>query len=218
VVASGARYRRPPIENLSVFEGRGISYWASPVEAKLCEGEEVALVGGGNSAGQAVVFLAPKVRRLHLIVRGAGLDASMSRYLIDRIAALPNVILHTGTEIVALDGDEVTGLTAATFRERATGATHACPLRHLFLFIGADPNASWLKGCVGVDSKGFLVTGANGSDRTSAGPRLALPLEANRPGVFAIGDVRAGSTKRVAAAVGEGAAVVAQIHSVLAAA
>jgi len=215
VVASGARYRRPPIENLSVFEGRGISYWASPVEAKLCEGEEVALVGGGNSAGQAVVFLAPKVRRLHLIVRGAGLEASMSRYLIDRIAALPNVILHTGTEIVALDGDEVTGLTAATFRERATGATHACPLRHLFLFIGADPNASWLKGCVGVDSKGFLVTGANGSDRTSAGRRLALPLETNRPGVFAIGDVRAGSTKRVAAAVGEGAAVVAQIHNVL---
>jgi len=215
VVASGARYRRPPIENLSVFEGRGISYWASPVEAKLCEGEEVALVGGGNSAGQAVVFLAPKVRRLHLIVRGAGLEASMSRYLIDRIAALPNVILHTGTEIVALDGDEVTGFTAATFRERATGATHACPLRHLFLFIGADPNASWLKGCVGVDSKGFLVTGANGSDRTSAGRRLALPLETNRPGVFAIGDVRAGSTKRVAAAVGEGAAVVAQIHNVL---
>jgi thioredoxin reductase (NADPH) len=178
----------------------------------------VALVGGGNSAGQAVVFLAPKVRRLHLIVRGAGLDASMSRYLIDRIAALPNVILHTGTEVVALDGDEGTGLTAATFRERATGATHICPLRHLFLFIGADPNASWLKGCVGVDSKGFVVTGANGSDRTSPGPRLALPLETDRPGVFAIGDVRAGSTKRVAAAVGEGAAVVAQIHNVLAAA
>ncbi len=218
VVASGARYRRPPIENLSVFEGRGISYWASPVEAKLCEGEEVALVGGGNSAGQAVVFLAPKVRCLHLVVRGAGLEASMSRYLIERIASLANVVLHTGTEVVALDGDEVTGLKAATFRERATGATRTCPLRHLFLFIGADPNASWLKGCVGVDSKGFVITGANGSDRTSAGPRLALPLETNRPGVFAIGDVRAGSTKRVAAAVGEGAAVVAQIHSVLAAA
>ena len=218
VVASGACYRRPPIENLSVFEGRGISYWASPVEAKLCEGEEVALVGGGNSAGQAVVFLAPKVKRLHLVVRGAGLDASMSRYLIERIAALPNVVLHTGTEVVALDGDEVSGLKAATFRERATGVTRTCPLRHLFLFIGADPNASWLKGCVGVDSKGFVITGANGSDRTSTGPRHALPLETNRPGVFAIGDVRAGSTKRVAAAVGEGASVVAQIHSVLAAA
>ncbi|HWJ19920.1 MAG TPA: NAD(P)/FAD-dependent oxidoreductase, partial [Geobacterales bacterium] len=216
VVASGAHYRRPPIENLSAFEGRGISYWASPVEAKLCEGEEVALVGGGNSAGQAVVFLAPKVKRLHLVVRGAGLEASMSRYLIERIAALPNVELHTGSEVIALDGDEVTGLKAATFRERATGATRTCPLRHLFLFIGADPNASWLKGCVAFDGKGFVITGANGSDRINSGPRLALPLETNRPGVFAIGDVRAGSTKRVAAAVGEGAAVVAQIHSVLA--
>jgi thioredoxin reductase (NADPH) len=124
VVATGARYRRPAIPNLSTFEGRGISYWASPVEAKLCEGEEVALVGGGNSAGQAVAFLAPRVKRLHLVVRGSGLEASMSRYLIDRIAALPNVELHTGTEVVALEGDEVTGLTAAVFRERATGATH----------------------------------------------------------------------------------------------
>ena len=217
VVASGARYRQPPIENLSVFEGRGISYWASPVEAKLCEGEEVALVGGGNSAGQAVVFLAPKVKRLHLVVRGAGLEASMSRYLIDRIAALPNVVLHTGTEVVALEGDEVQGLNAATFRERATGATRTCPLRHLFLFIGAEPNASWLSGCVAVDGKGFVITGVNGSG-ADAGSQSALPLETSRPGVFAIGDVRAGSTKRVAAAVGEGAAVVAQIHSMLAAA
>ena len=161
VVATGARYRRPPIPNLSTFEGRGISYWASPVEAKLCEGEEVALVGGGNSAGQGVVFLAPKVKRLHLVVRGSGLEASMSRYLIDRIAALPNVELHTGTEVVALEGDEVTGLTAAVFRERATGATHTCPLRHLFLFIGADPNTSWLNRCVALDNKGFVVTGAD---------------------------------------------------------
>jgi thioredoxin reductase (NADPH) len=217
VVASGARYRRPAIENLPVFEGRGISYWASPVEAKLCEGEEVALVGGGNSAGQAVAFLAPKVKRLHLVVRGAGLEATMSRYLIDRIAALPNVVLHTRTEVVALDGDEVQGLNAATFRERATGATRTRPLRHLFLFIGADPNASWLSGCVAVDGKGFVITGVNGAG-AAADSRPALPLETSRPGVFAIGDVRAGSTKRVAAAVGEGAAVVAQIHSVLAAA
>ena len=216
VVATGARYRRPPIPNLSTFEGRGISYWASPVEAKLCEGEEVALVGGGNSAGQAVVFLAPKVRRLHLVVRGSGLEASMSRYLIDRIAALPNVELHTGTEVVALEGDEVTGLTAAVFRERATGATHTCPLRQLFLFIGADPNTSWLNCCVALDNKGFVVTGANSTAEASDGRRSVLPLETNRPGVFAIGDVRAGSTKRVASAVGEGAAVVAQIHSVMA--
>jgi thioredoxin reductase (NADPH) len=216
VVATGARYRRPPIPNLSTFEGRGISYWASPVEAKLCEGEEVALVGGGNSAGQAVVFLAPKVRRLHLVVRGSGLEASMSRYLIDRIAALPNVELHTGTEVVDLDGDEVTGLTAAVFRERATGATHTCPLRHLFLFIGADPNTSWLNRCVTLDNKGFVVTGATSTGGASNNHQPVLPLETSRPGVFAIGDVRAGSTKRVASAVGEGAAVVAQIHSVMA--
>ena len=216
VVATGARYRRPPIPNLSTFEGRGISYWASPVEAKLCEGEEVALVGGGNSAGQAVVFLAPKVRRLHLVVRGSGLEASMSRYLIDRIAALPNVELHTGTEVVALEGDEVTGLTAAVFRDRATGATHTCPLRHLFLFIGADPNTSWLNRCVTLDNKGFVVTGATSIGGASNNHPPVLPLETSRPGVFAIGDVRAGSTKRVASAVGEGAAVVAQIHSVMA--
>ena len=208
VIASGVRYRRPDIEKLATFEGTGISYWASPVEAKLCEGEEVALVGGGNSAGQAVVFLAPKVKRLHLIVRGAGLEASMSRYLIDRIAALPNVELHVGTEVVALEGGPAEGLTAAVFRERATGVTVTRPLRHLFLFIGADPNASWVEKCVTVDDKGFVVTGR----------RAILPLETSQPGVFAIGDVRAGSTKRVAAAVGEGAAVVAQIHSVLAAA
>jgi thioredoxin reductase (NADPH) len=217
VVATGARYRRPAIPNLSTFEGRGVSYWASPVEAKLCEGEEVALVGGGNSAGQAVVFLAPKVKGLHLVVRGLGLEASMSRYLIDRIAALPNVELHTETEVVALEGDEVTGLTAAVFRERATGATHTCPLRHLFLFIGADPNTGWLNRCVALDKKGFVVTGANSTGGASDNHRPVLPLETSRPGVFAIGDVRAGSTKRVAAAVGEGAAVVPEIHSVVAA-
>jgi thioredoxin reductase (NADPH) len=216
VVATGARYRRPAIPNISTFEGRGVSFWASPVEAKLCQGEEVALVGGGNSAGQAVVFLAPKVKRLHLVVRGPGLEASMSRYLIDRIAALPNVMLHTGTEVVGLEGDEVTGLSAAVFRERATGATHTCPLGHLFLFIGADPNTGWLNHCVALDNKGFVVTGANSRAEERYIQRPVLPLETSRPGVFAIGDVRAGSTKRVASAVGEGAAVVPQIHSVLA--
>jgi thioredoxin reductase (NADPH) len=216
VIASGARYRRPDISNLSTFEGAGISYWASPVEAKLCEGEEVALIGGGNSAGQAVVFLAPKVKRLHLIVRGTGLEATMSRYLVDRIGALQNVDLHVGKEVVALEGDRAQGLTAAVLRQRASGETHACPLRHLFLFIGADPNTGWLQNCVATDKKGFVVTGNGFAHDVSPIRRPPLLLETTRPGVFAIGDVRAGSTKRVAAAVGEGAAVVAQIHTVLA--
>ena len=215
VIASGARYRRPPIANLSMFEGAGISYWASPVEAKLCEGEEVALIGGGNSAGQATVFLAPKVKRLHLVVRGDGLEASMSRYLIDRIKALRNVELHTKTEIVALEGDQVTGLTGAAFRCETTGETHACPLRHIFLFIGADPNTNWLEQCVDVDGKGFVITGSKFAAGNGAIGRPPLPLETSNPHVFAVGDVRAGSTKRVAAAVGEGAAVVAQIHIAL---
>src|SRR5262245_30151782 len=214
VIATGVRYRRPAIPNLAQFEGAGVSYWATAVEAKLCEGEEIALVGGGNSAGQAVVFLAPKVKRLHLVVRSDGLEASMSRYLIDRIAALPNVELHTRTEIVGLEGEK--GLTAVTFRNHDTGATHRCSLRHLFLFIGADPNVGWLEGCVGTDKKGFVVTGAENTGKP-INARPVLPLETTRPGVFAIGDIRAGSTKRVAAAVGEGAAVVAQIHRVLSA-
>ncbi|CTP90200.1 FAD-dependent oxidoreductase [Xanthomonas graminis] len=212
VIASGARYRRPEIGNLAAFEGNGVSYWASPVEARLCEGEEVALVGGGNSAGQAVVFLAPKVKRLHLIVRGAGLEASMSHYLIERIAALPNVELHTGTDVVSLQGDAAQRLASAEFRDRASGATHRCNLHHVFLFVGADPNSAWVDGCVQLDHAGFVVTGAE----PGAGQVPALPLETDRPGVFAIGDVRAGSVKRVAAAVGEGAAVVAQIHQFLA--
>ncbi|MDB5701401.1 MAG: thioredoxin reductase [Sphingomonadales bacterium] len=204
IVASGARYRRPDIENLAVFEGAGISYWASPIEAKLCAGEEVALVGGGNSAGQAVVFLAPRVKHLHLIVR-RDLSATMSRYLVERIAALPNVEIHVDIEVVGLEGDRTTGLNAASFRNRSTGEITRRNLRHMFLFIGADPNAQWLEGCVDTDDKGFVITGKG-----------TLPLETSKRGVFAIGDVRAGSTKRVAAAVGEGAAVVAQIHAAIA--
>jgi thioredoxin reductase (NADPH) len=209
VIASGARYRPLAVPNLAQFEGSGVSYWASAIEAKLCEGQEIALVGAGNSAGQATVFLAPKVKKLHLVVRGSGLEASMSRYLIDRVAALPNVELHTGAEIVALEGNALTGLTGATFRYRADGRLEPHALQHVFLFIGADPNAAWVEGCVGLDAKGFIITGARGED----GPRL--PLETSLRGIFAIGDVRAGSTKRVAAAVGEGAAVVAQIHTLL---
>jgi thioredoxin reductase (NADPH) len=204
VIASGARYRRPDVPKLEELEGAGISYWASPIEAKLCAGEEVALVGGGNSAGQATVFLAPQVEKLNLIVRRP-LEETMSKYLIDRITALPNVELHIGKEVVALEGDRATGLKGVTFRCRATGAEHHCALSHLFLFIGADPNTAWLQDCVDLDAKGFVVTGQNG----------AAPLETSRRGVFAAGDVRCGSTKRVAAAVGEGAAVIAQIHAFL---
>lgn len=203
VIASGARYRRPEVPNLPIFEGAGVSYWVSAVEARLCAGEEVALVGGGNSAGQAVVFLAPQVKRLHLIVR-RDLSETMSRYLIERIDALPNVRIHVGSEVTQLEGNRASGLQGAIFRDR-DGQTHHCALRHLFLFIGADPNADWARDCIQTDEKGFIVTG-----------RGSLPLETSTPGVFAIGDVRAGSTKRVAAAVGEGAAVVAQIHAMLA--
>ena len=208
VIASGARYRRPPIENLAAYEGAGVSYWASPIEARLCEGEEVALIGGGNSAGQAVVFLSPRVRKLHLMVRREGLEATMSKYLIDRIKALPNVEMHIHTEVIALDGDGA-GLAGATFRHRLSGETHRCDLRHLFLFVGADPNTGWLDGCVSLDDSGFVRTGAGDGPRT---------LETDQCGVFAIGDARSGSVKRVAAAVGEGAAVVAQIHQYLASA
>ncbi|MEO6103559.1 MAG: FAD-dependent oxidoreductase [Pseudoxanthomonas sp.] len=203
VVASGARYRRPDLDNLAQFEGNGVSYWASPVEARMCAGEEIALVGAGNSAGQAVAYLAPRVKTLHLMVRGVGLEASMSRYLIDRIHALPNVVLHTGTELVSLQADDAGALAGAVYRQRSNGETHQCNMRHLFLFIGADPNSDWLGDCVSRDAAGFVIT-------------RDASLQTDRDGVFAIGDVRAGSTKRVAAAVGEGAAVVAQIHQYLA--
>jgi thioredoxin reductase (NADPH) len=216
VVASGARYRQPNIPNLLSFEGAGVSYWATAVEAKLCEGEEIALIGGGNSAGQAVVFLAPKVKHIHLVVRGKGLEATMSRYLIDRIAALPNVTLYTGAEVIALEGDENGALCKATFRGVDTGNLHTYPLRHLFLFIGAEPNGNWLAKRVAVDPKGFVMTGGDFAPTDQPVGRAPLPLETSVAGVFAIGDVRAGSTKRVAAAVGEGAAVVAQIHAALA--
>lgn len=214
VVASGARYRRPDIARLAEFEGKGVSYWASPVEARMCAHESIALVGGGNSAGQAVVFLAPFVDTLHLLVRGAGLEASMSQYLIERIASLPNVVLHRHAEVTALEGSHGEGLTGAVIRDRTTGVSTTMALHHLFLFVGADPNSAWLEDCVARDANGFVLTG---NARSSAdGLDQALLLETDRPGVFAIGDVRAASTKRVAAAVGEGAAVVAQIHQYLA--
>jgi len=216
VIASGARYRRLDIANLKDFEGAGVYYWASPIEAKLCDGDEVAVVGAGNSAGQAVVFLAPRVRTLHLIVRGASLEATMSLYLVQRIAALPNVVLHLRTEVDGLVGDAATGLQGLELRDRDTGAAETRSIRHLFLFIGADPNSGWLAGCpIRLDPKGFVLTGESAA-RPGSDSGAALPLETSTPGVFAIGDVRSGSTKRVAAAVGEGAQVVASLHQLLA--
>jgi thioredoxin reductase (NADPH) len=215
VVASGARYRQPNIPNVTDFEGAGVSYWASAVEAKLCEGEEIALVGGGNSAGQAVVFLAPKVKHVHMVVRRP-VEATMSRYLIDRIKALPNVTIYTGAEVIGLKADDTGALCEATFRGLDSGNIHTYPLRHLFLFIGADPNGDWLAKRVVVDGKGFVITGGSFAPTDIPINRPALPLETSIHGVFAIGDVRAGSTKRVGAAIGEGAAVVAQIHAALA--
>jgi thioredoxin reductase (NADPH) len=215
VIASGARYRQPNIPNVGAFEGAGISYWASAVEARLCAGEVVSVVGGGNSAGQAAVFLASKVKHLHMGVRRP-LEATMSRYLIDRIAALPNVTIHTGVEVIALEGDENGALATATFRGLDSGKLWNVPMRHMFLFIGADPNAAWLARRISVDDKGFVITGRDFAPTDIPINRAPLSLETSIPGLFAIGDVRAGSTKRVGAAIGEGAAVVAQIQSALA--
>ena len=209
VVASGARYRRLDVANLEAFEASGVHYWASPVEAKLCAGQEVALVGAGNSAGQAVVFLASQARSVLMLVRGEGLEATMSRYLIDRIRSLPNVTVKTRSEVTALEGED--GALEAIRWRAANGAEHVSALRHLFCFIGADPNAGWLAGSgVALDLNGFVLTGRD------AGPGERHLLETSRPGVFAVGDVRAGSTKRVSAAVGDGAQVVAAIHTHLA--
>jgi thioredoxin reductase (NADPH) len=209
VVACGARYRRLDVAELDQFEGSTVHYWASPLEARLCAGEEVALVGGGNSAGQAVVFLSGRVSKVCLLVRGSGLEATMSRYLIDRIAALPNVELIRHAEVTGLEGEEGR-LRAVTWRDQRTGEETRRPLRHLFLFIGAEPNTDWLAASgAKLDAKGFVVTG------TAASP-CGQGLETSLPGVFAIGDTRSGSVKRVAAAVGEGAQVVAQLHTYLA--
>jgi thioredoxin reductase (NADPH) len=213
VIASGARYRRPEVGALEDFEGNGVSYWASPIETQACVGEEVALVGGGNAAGQAVVFLAPSVKRLHLVAR-RDLTETMSAYLVERIASLPNVEYHVGCELAALQR-EPGGMISATLRNRNGGACVKHGLRQVFLFIGADPNTVWLRGCVDVDERGFVATGRRFRATLDVG-RAPFELETSQPGVFAIGDVRAGSTKRVAAAVGEGAAVVAQIHQALA--
>jgi thioredoxin reductase (NADPH) len=212
VVASGARYRRPEIENLSRFEGRGVWYWASPIEARLCADQEIVLVGGGNSAGQAAVFLSGHARRVHMVIRGGGLGASMSRYLIERIEATPNIELVFNTEVVGLDGTTVS-LERVRWRSRLSGEESTVEIGNLFLFAGADPATGWLEGCgVLLDRAGFVVTGTK-SDLNQG--RSAPPLQTSVPGVFAVGDVRSGSVKRVGGAIGEGAQVVAALHGFL---
>jgi thioredoxin reductase (NADPH) len=208
VIASGARYRRLEVENLDTFEASSVHYWASPLEGKLCSGQEVALVGGGNSAGQAAVYLASQVAKVWLLVRGPDLESSMSRYLVDRIEGLANVGVMTRIQVSGLEGGD--GILAAIRWRQGTSMQEVRrPIRHLFLFIGAEPNTDWLSGSgVALDPKGFVLTGTD-----VAGDRR--PMETSRKGIFAIGDVRSGSVKRVAAAVGEGAQVVSMLHGFL---
>jgi len=217
VIATGAEYRRPPCKNLSRFEGAGVYYGATFVESQLCSGEEVIVVGGGNSAGQAAVFLAETTKRVHMLVRSAGLAESMSRYLIRRIEETATIVLWPYTEIVAIEGGD--HLEFVRWHNNQTGQTEEHKIRHIFVMTGADPNTSWLDGCVALD-KGFIKTGQDLSpDNLSAAgwPIMRQPylLETSLPGVFAVGDVRGGSIKRVASAVGERSIAISFVHKVL---
>jgi thioredoxin reductase (NADPH) len=216
VVATGARYRRLGVPNLSDFEGRGVWYWASPIEARLCRDEEIVLVGGGNSAGQAAVFLRSFAKKIWMLVRGPGLAESMSQYLIDRIKAIDNIEVLTQTEIVALYGSREKQLERARWRNNVTGEETEKPIRHVFCFIGAEPATGWLRDSgIALDDKNFVLTGSDvPSDARPSynGSGRSLPLETSVRGVFASGDVRSGSVKRVGAAIGEGAVVGAELH------
>jgi thioredoxin reductase (NADPH) len=213
VVAAGARYRKLALPNLAQFEGVGVYYGATQVEGQMCGGEEVAIVGGGNSAGQAAVFLAGIARHVYLLVRRPGLAETMSRYLISRIEDNPAITFLPRTEVVALEGEA--HLERIRWRSRDTGETDLREIRHLFLMTGADPNTSWLDGCIALDPQKFIKTGPDlGSDWHSHRPPYLL--ETSVPGVFAVGDIRSGSLKRVAAAVGDGSMAVQFVHRVLA--
>ena len=208
VVATGARYRKLDLPNYGKYEGQGIHYAATAIEAQLCRGEEVAVVGGGNSAGQAAVFLSRVVRHVHVVVRGEGLAATMSDYLVQRIESSPQITIHAFTEVTALDGDGYLRRVTLTDRRRDESETY--PIANLFLMIGAQPNTDWLRGCLNLDARGFVETG-----KDPDGQALASPFATTRPGVFAVGDVRSGSVKRVASGVGEGSVVVQAIHQFL---
>ncbi|HEY7570307.1 MAG TPA: FAD-dependent oxidoreductase [Nitrososphaeraceae archaeon] len=218
MIATGAEYRRPPCKNLLRFEGAGVYYGATFVEAQLCGGEEVIVVGGGNSAGQAAVFLAGTAKRVHMLVRSTGLSQSMSRYLIRRIEESATIVLRPNTEIVAIEGDD--HLEVVRWHNNQTGQTEKHEIRHIFIMAGADPNTSWLDGCVMLDNKGFIKTGIDLSpdNLNAAGwslTRQPYLLETSLPSVFAVGDVRGGSIKRVASAVGEGSIAISFIHKAL---
>jgi len=218
IIATGAEYRKPELANLSRFEGAGVYYGATPMEAQLCVNEEVVVVGGGNSAGQAAVFLAQTAGRVHMLVRGDALKDTMSRYLIRRIEDNPAIVLRTRSRIVALEGNG--HLERVEWRDDRTGGLETTDIRHVFMMTGAVPNTRWLERCLVLDDKGFIKTGPELSrdDLTAAGwPLTRQPylLETSRPGVFAVGDVRGGNIKRVASAVGEGSIAVAFVHQVL---
>jgi thioredoxin reductase (NADPH) len=218
IIATGAEYRKPALENLSMFEGASVYYGATPMEAQLCQGEEVVVFGGGNSAGQAAVFLAQTTRRVHLMIRRGGLADTMSRYLIRRIEETPSIVLRPRTQIMGLEGHE--RLERVRWRDERTGDIETHAIRHVFMMMGAVPNTRWLDGCIALDDKGFVKTGADlSSDELAAAkwPHTRSPylLETNRPGIFAVGDVRGGNIKRVASAVGEGSIAVAFVHQVL---
>jgi thioredoxin reductase (NADPH) len=220
VIACGAEYRKLPLPNLAQFEGVGVYYGATALEAQLCKGDEVVVVGGGNSAGQAAIFLSTIARHVHILVRGSGLADSMSQYLIRRIADCAEITLRSRTEIVSLEGNG-SSLQSVTWKSQDNGETETRPIRHVFSMAGAIPNTAWLHGCVALDEKGFVKTGADLSDAdlvSASWPLRRRPLlfETTVPHVFAVGDVRSGSVKRVASAVGEGSVVVQLVHRVLA--
>jgi thioredoxin reductase (NADPH) len=218
IIATGAEYRKPPLENLSQFEGAGVYYAATAMESQLCVGDDVVVIGGGNSAGQAAVFLAQTARNVHVLVRGDGLAETMSRYLIRRIEDNPAIRLLSHTEIAGLEGNG--HLERVTWRDNRSGHVETQDVRHVFMMTGAVPNTGWLGQCLVLDDKGFIKTGPDLSqaDLMAAAWPLTRPpylLETSRPGIFAVGDVRGGNIKRVASAVGEGSIAVAFVHQVL---
>lgn len=218
VIASGAQYRKPKLENLTKFEGQGIFYGATYIEAQLCGKEDAIVVGGGNSAGQAAVYLSQTASKVHMLVRSGQLSDTMSRYLIQRIEENPVIELHYYTEIMGLDGD--TQLERVTWRDKNTGETSTHDIRYVFIMAGGSPRTEWLKGCVAMDNKGFILTGRDLDpvihDYHWPLPRRPQMLETSQPGVFAVGDVRSGNVKRVASAVGEGSIAISLVHRVLA--